>query len=59
MIRERKCPECGNPHIYPTHNIAEELVYVCDPCDINIPWAWFWGDSELDPKGEDKEVNAE
>lgn len=52
MIRERKCPECGNPHIYPTHNIAEELVYVCDPCDIHIPWAWFWGDSELDPKGE-------
>ena len=31
------CPECQRP-CYITHNIAEEAVYVCDPCDIEIPF---------------------
>ena len=39
------CPECQR-RCYPTHNIAEEAVYVCDHCDIEIPF------SELDPKIE-------
>ena len=32
-----KCPECGNTDLYITHNIAEMVVKVCDPCDLEFP----------------------
>jgi len=31
------CPECHGP-TYLTHNIAEEVVYVCEHCVIEIPY---------------------
>lgn len=35
--KPRDCPNCHRP-CYITHNIAEEAVYVCDHCDIEIPY---------------------
>jgi len=35
--KPRDCPECHRP-CYVTHNIAEQAVYVCDYCDIEIPF---------------------
>lgn len=40
--KERKCPDCGNPDIYPTHNMADERVFICEKCDIEIPWDYYF-----------------
>lgn len=34
--RKDICPKCGE-RMYPTHNIADQRVYLCDDCDIKVP----------------------